>query len=672
MSLHIEAISNEEHPSDIFLDMGAGGDSDLSITISSAHIRDLFCGARLMMAVLSSFLLMATCLGGGRAVLRATGVDRLCSRAEEWAIAFVLGFGLLGWLVFSLGVTGHIRQIDLLILTAILSAGLFLPLRSVRKDADGPIGTIILGTVFLAAAFSLLEAVSPPTDADTLAYHFALPKQFLAAGRVEFVPRAVDGAIPLLIQMTYLAALGLGGEMGVTLWTMISGWAVGVLTFVIACRYLPQRWAAVTALIFYTTPAFVYGAGGGQVETRLCLFILVAALAAIDSAQKGSISWAVVAGLAAGFAAGSKYTGLLFVALLPVLLLEHKRRLQLLTVYGVAAGLAGCQWYLWNLVNSGDPIFPLLSARFGFPAPEIWNAAQDQIFHDEWNTSEIATPRSLLWLITYPLAALVAPLSAFEAGRTGFGPWLVLALPFAAMGCWQHKERLRHSSLTRLMLLGGVYYVIWFFVGPSQRVRHLLPLLPLILIPLSVAAYRENRVGRGSLILAVVISLGIQVGGHAFYSLRYARYLLSDESRETFLSQNVSGYGAVSWSNAHLTSTDRLLTPWRPILFHLNVPYYYAHPHLQAIVNLHSSLPEPFLRVTKNLGISHFLAFTDLRENKGGAQGELVRRLLSEGCAILDAEIDVTLVESRTLFRGGIPTKAYVLKLQPEQCIKAQ
>src|SRR3546814_20281685 len=74
----------------------------------------------------------------------------------------------------------------------------------------------------------LLEALSPPADADTSAYHFALPKYFVQLGGLEFVPRAVDGAIPMLIHMPYVPVLALGGELALTLWAGISGWA-GIL-----------------------------------------------------------------------------------------------------------------------------------------------------------------------------------------------------------------------------------------------------------------------------------------------------------------------------------------------------------------------------------------------------------------------------------------------------------
>ena len=62
-------------------------------------------------------------------------------------------------------------------------------------------------------SLDLLEGLLPHGDADTLAYHFAMPKLMSETGGIVFTPRAVDGAVPLLIQMTYVPMLLIGGAL---------------------------------------------------------------------------------------------------------------------------------------------------------------------------------------------------------------------------------------------------------------------------------------------------------------------------------------------------------------------------------------------------------------------------------------------------------------------------
>ena len=49
------------------------------------------------------------------------------------------------------------------------------------------------------------------------------------------------------------------------------------MLFVLCRRHLGFNWSLAVTLIFLTTPAVIYGGGSGQVETRIALFVMVAA-----------------------------------------------------------------------------------------------------------------------------------------------------------------------------------------------------------------------------------------------------------------------------------------------------------------------------------------------------------------------------------------------------------
>ncbi len=208
-----------------------------------------------MTAVGVVFLQALCCLGLGAAILRLFRITDALSPGERLTWAFAVGFGALGWLLFFLGVAGRFSAGPLLILLvtgacgSVLLRGSAAP--SKRVDSPSSFGAadfVLMAGMAIAVGFNLLEGLAPPADADTLAYHFALPKQFLQAGTLEFVPRAVDGAVPLLVQMTYVPVLGLGGEGALTLWTMVSEWAATALVFVVCRRRLDRRWSLATAL----------------------------------------------------------------------------------------------------------------------------------------------------------------------------------------------------------------------------------------------------------------------------------------------------------------------------------------------------------------------------------------------------------------------------------------
>ncbi|HEX9702254.1 MAG TPA: hypothetical protein VGA19_05340, partial [Rhodospirillales bacterium] len=65
------------------------------------------------MAIAVLVLEVFCCLGLGAALLRGLRVDVGLARAEHWGLSFALGVGLLGWLVFPLGIAGLLTPLPL-------------------------------------------------------------------------------------------------------------------------------------------------------------------------------------------------------------------------------------------------------------------------------------------------------------------------------------------------------------------------------------------------------------------------------------------------------------------------------------------------------------------------------------------------------------------------------
>jgi 4-amino-4-deoxy-L-arabinose transferase-like glycosyltransferase len=610
----------------------------------------------------TALLLALACAGGGRAILVALGlVGRLEARLVD-PVAFALGVGLLGWLAFFLALGGLLAPLQLIALVLPGLAGLAFRIpRPAGAGARGFDALVVAGFALLAAiaALDIIQAMAPPADADTLAYHFALPKQFLAAGHLQFVPRAVDGAAPLLLHMTYLVALGIGGETALNLWVMLLGWAAAWLLYELARGIVGRRWALVLIILFVTTPAVVYGSGSGQLELKLTLFAMVAGLAVAKAVDSGDWRFAGLAGLAVGFFVGAKYTGLLFAASCGLALLMQRRWLLHGAIYGAIVLLVGAQWYLWNAFNTGDPVFPMLygwlGATHGYWSPEI--AA---FLHAQWAPEENPVPRNLFWLIAYPFAATLRAIESWDSGRTGLGPFGLLALPFALLGLWRFRRRVAASRLRSYAAIALAFYVIWFLSGVSQRVRHLLPIYPFFLLCIAVAADRfaQARGLRAPLYGAVLLTIMIQSGVVAVFNLNYVRHLASGETRDDFLRRNVARFAPVPWLNAHLTKHDRVLVTERQLVYHLDVPSFTASERYEYLVDLvpGSSNPRRFLSEISRLGITYILAVPGLADFARGERhfetGELVgftSALVAAGCGTVVHSAIMMAPRSRTI-----------------------
>lgn len=522
---------------------------------------------------------------------------------------------------------------------------------------------VLLGGICLVLFFDILEGLSPPGDADSLAYHFSLPKQFLAEG-MEFVPRALEGS-PFLVQMTYIPALALGGEVGMTLWVMFVSWMAALLFFVICRRYLPLHWSLALSLLFLTTPAVLYGGGTGQVEVKLVLFALAGAWAVSDALRTKKLKYVVLAGLMAGFYAGGKVFGLLFVvaAAVPILWLGWRG----IAVYALAAVIAGFQWYGWNWYHWGDPVFPALYSFLDIADSAIWDQEHNTYFWAVFNPGESSVPTSFFWFLVYPFASAFGAIDV-NLVRIGFGPYWLLVLPFAFSGWIRSPHVMGFYGAKSLMPLTApfaivcIFYTLWFFSGASQHIRHLLPVYAILLICLTVVAVRSGHERPLAWMMGLVVV--VQIGGAGLIGLNYVRYVFTDESRDEFLARNVSRYAPVPWINANLTQDDKILLVYTPLSYLIDVPIYPATDVGQIVVDISPrATAGKFLEQMKAQGISHVLVHF--------AGWPLVEALSEAGCLTIVKTFEVRSIPSRTLaafLPPGNPETGGVMKLNTEGC----
>ncbi|MBX9634039.1 MAG: hypothetical protein K2X44_03575, partial [Magnetospirillum sp.] len=559
------------------------------------------------------------------------------------------------------------------------AAGCLMAMPPTRIRISG--GMALALVLLLAAVFlgDMAEGMAPPADADSLAYHFVFAKHMAQTGGLVFEPRAVDGAIPQLLHVTYAMAMLLGGEQGLTLWCGLTGWLVVPLLLAAARPHVPLSWALAIAAVFVTLPAMLYGGGTGQAEPRTAAFALAATIAAAlarrqDQGLRQALGWALLAGLFAGFYAGSKFPGLLLVATCGLALLCHRRGLGLAAVFSLAAAAMGFQWYFWNVLNSGDPVFPMLF-HWGAVRDGLWNTAQDDYFRSMFSGTELAVAKSPLTALTYPFLATFWPMNAFDAGRIGFGVFPAIMLPFAVAGLWTCRRRLGGSPLTVIAAITLLTYLLWFLLGPSQRVRHLLPILPAFLLIMTVAVFRATQRWPWLLRPAVVAAaacLTLQLGGTALADAKAIRHVLTRESREDFLNRNVAGASTAAWISANVEDGAFIFTIERQLNFLLKQRHFYGNDMFQALVEIRPDNQDrqKYWRQLRERNFSHVLVRVILDGPlPAGGSIPLTMGLADDGCLSLVKGFPQTELQSRTL--PGLGSKIrwlHLYRLHPESC----
>jgi hypothetical protein len=624
-----------------------------------------------------------SCIGFGAVILNAFRIQKDLSCAEQWIWSFTIGFGLLGWLLFFFGVAGWFLPLPLFSVLGAGTCGIYFLLSSTTEkniknfsaSFDFWHWLLIAGIGFIGLV-DLFEGLSPPADGDTLAYHFALPKYFSATGKLEFIPRAVDGAFPMLAHMTYIPALGLGGERALTLWVMLSGWMTVALVFIIARRNLDLRLSLLTALIFMSTPAVLYGAGSGQVEVRNAGFAIIAAFAVSQAVKHGLLRYSLLAGLMVGFFMGAKFHGLLFAFACGVVILFQKRWLTHGFVLTGIALVAGGQWYIWTYLHTGDPIYPVLFGTLDYLPTALWDAENAASFQTALEI-ERAVPASISWFLAYPFAATLANIKSLEATRTGFGPYLLLIFPFVIAGAWSFRHRMIQHSMFPFIVITLLFYAIWFFTGSSQRIRFLVPIYPIVLIVCiyTAARWANTKSLTRPFYAAAILTLGIQFAAQTVYGKNYTWYIFSDRDREDFFTRTVSGYAPVSWINTHIKKSEKVFFTARQLVYLFNKPAFYGHWAFEPRIKTGASATDPkrFYRQLIAQKITHLLVYgplpktlKDIRDSYGPS---IWKSVYFSGCAQPLKHFKVSAYGSRTLSASMARTgQAHVLKLNIERC----
>lgn len=529
-------------------------------------------------------------MGYGLLGLKILGFSQSRPWAESWALSFALGMGTVGWLLFWVGIASLLTS-EILAGILIIGLGCFFTLWSqltLPKKSQFEGKTVFILAIFIVG-FCLdgIEALAPPADADTLAYHFAIPKRFLEKNSIEFIPYAVDGAIPLLTHLTYALGLGLGGELTLNLWVFFSQGFLILGVYGVARRRLPRLYAMMISLVLYTTAGMIFAGGTGQIEPKTALFMLLATVAVADGIQKNKRIYFVLAGLLAGFFLASKYHGIFAAVSLIAVIFFYPSRFSRVGIFSFSALLSGAQWYGWNTFHTGMPIFPTMYSWGLSGWGGHWDADIDARFTELMGA---CLPESIFSVLIYPILATLSPQECWDNQRTGLGPYLWFLLPATAYLAWNivcNKVRVTRSSLFPLMLPAMVFYMLWVLIPSGSLItRHLLPIYPLILIGVSTSIYvysvRQSIAWlRLNLVMSMMFSIAIGVGIQFLYSQNYFKYHWAGETRDDFYQRNISYYEGVRWVNGNLPKTSRIAHQARYHNYLLAGPYFLISPKMR-------------------------------------------------------------------------------------------
>jgi len=345
-------------------------------------------------------------IGGRR--LFAASLNAL-DPAEAWGVAGLLGLGGIGVLTFFLGLFPGgfswglaVVAVGVLALAGWAMTGDRGSWGPLPKKPAGAWGLVPLALGFLTA-IPLVNALAPSTtmDWDTLAYHLAVPKLWLAAGQIETIPYIHHSFFPFVVDNLFIWGLQWGGAAGAKAFTLVF-YVFGLMVLFGLGR---RRWGAPagwwTALAFAGAPVVLWESGSGYIDVAHGLFAGLGILYAIEWRTEDRTDFPWLPALLLGLGAASKYTGLqTIVAVCFVLLVlgsVQRRRgaasipFGKIVCLGFLALVVASPWLARNVATSGNPVYPFFYGQLG---GKWWDGWRAEIYRDEQQTFGIGRTTS--------------------------------------------------------------------------------------------------------------------------------------------------------------------------------------------------------------------------------------------------------------------------------------
>jgi hypothetical protein len=452
----------------------------------------------------------------------------------------------------------------------------------IEKHWNSKVVTSLLYVVIsVFVIIELLLNLTPPISRDALIHHLAIPKLWLTHGGYYEMPWARISYYPMNIDLLYLIPLYFKNDMIPKFIHFAFGVGIGVLVY----RYLGKRfgrnWGLLGFLIFFSTPVVVHLSTTAYVDLGMVFFSTASILAWIkwqDEDYKYT-KWFILSAVCMGLAAGSKYNALLawfFLNLMVVYCYSRDTKKGLRSVkYGVVFFLVTLlvvsPWFIKNYIQTGNPLFPLFDHFFRFLHDTGKAGGAVASTADSNWASSIFQRRELMfgegfWEI------LFIPVRIFFQGKDSspqyfdgaLNPILIIMIPFAFLKKDYSRDR-------ALFLLFSVFFLLMACFLTIIRVRYILPIIPLMTI-LSVMGIRNlvewadrlsSPTGQVGIIIissitAILIAFNFLYLKDYFSTIKPARYVFHQETRDEFLTRTIGSYPAVKYINENLPDNARI------------------------------------------------------------------------------------------------------------------
>ncbi|MBK9154824.1 MAG: glycosyltransferase family 39 protein [Chloracidobacterium sp.] len=513
------------------------------------------------------------------------------SHVLEFAAKTAVGAAVWSLVWFFLGVVGLYSRpvaVAALLLGVVLGALAFRRVREAKAESRRPeraavFDKVVLALIAVPLVLSFIASLAPPTAKDTLLYHFALPKAWIAQGGNAFIEGNIASYLALGTEMHSVWAMLLGAPVGdrageaaagATVWIFfplllaaIFGWAreIGV----------SRRWSLLAVLMVASVPSVYHVAASAYIDVALALYVTVAVYALSRWWRTLELGWLILIAVFLGAALSMKLTTVVVIAAFGLIILLRVRKAKEKEPDGVAkifaggfaalvlAGVIASPWYLRTWQQTGSPVFPFYLSIWNAEAPgwdversnlfqamnsqygRVTNSAADHVLAP-WNVSVKAQPEE----------------ARFFDGVLGVS--FLIGLPILIFALWKGFKDADEGVRVPVLIgagVAGIVFLFWLF--SSMQLRYLLPILPLLAIGIAsaveaIASKRTPLYMAAKYSISIAAIFGLLTAFAWFLQKAPLRVVLGGETRDQYLARNLDHYPYYQYLNTSTAPNARV------------------------------------------------------------------------------------------------------------------
>ena len=518
------------------------------------------------------------------------------SHILELAIRTAVGSAICSLIWFFLGLLGTYNATTAVVVTlaGIALAGLSVGrIREAKTESRVPerasaLDRVLLLLIAVPVVLAFIASLAPPTAKDTLLYHFALPKAWIAQGSNAFVEGNIASYLALGSEMHNVWAMLLGrllssraGESaaGATNWIFLPLLLAAVLGWARELK-IERRWALIAVLMVVSVPSIYYVAANAYIDVALALFVTLAIYALSRWWKTLESGWLSYIAIFLGAALSIKLTTIVVIAAFALVIIFRARQAKEADPHNIAkifaggfaalilAGVIASPWYLRTWQETGSPVFPFYMNIWKGNAPG-WDVERSNLFQT-MNSQYGRVFENGLDYVLAPWNVSVAAQPELAKYYDGvLGVVFLAGLPILVLALWKFEMPV---GLKIGVAVAAVVFLFWVF--SSMQLRYLLPIVPVLAIAIAASMQRvaDSLVSRA--VITVVCAAAMLVSVAWFFEKSPVRVVLGGESRDQYLTRNIDYYSYYQLINGETPEDSRVwLINMRRDTYNIDRPY---------------------------------------------------------------------------------------------------